>query len=104
MSAVLADQEPLLTTSQIAHKLGCHPSAVVRWIQKGSALSNATRHKLEAVATPGGWRVRPSALDSFLEVITADRAGETESAPAEKPARRSERLQRLDSALKAAGF
>jgi hypothetical protein len=102
MSAVEADLEPLLTTSKVAHILGCSPQAVVRWIQKGSLLADGTRLYLEAVATPGGWRVRRSALDVYLGRLTADRTGK--SAPESTPARQSAREQRLDDALAAAGF
>jgi hypothetical protein len=102
MSAVLADLEPLLTTSQVAHRLGCAPSACVRWIQKGSVLSNGARLRLEAIATPGGWRIRPSALDAFLAALTDDRAGK----PAEAPnmSAKSPRVVEMHSALAAAGF
>src|SRR5262245_330663 len=103
MSAVLSGQEPALTTSRIAHELTCDPSAVVRWIQKGTLLADGTRLKLEAIATPGGWRVSREALDAFLEAVTADRAGKPQPAPTTKPAR-GERIQRLDAALQAAGF
>jgi hypothetical protein len=102
MSAVQTDLEPLLTTSQVAHILGCNPSAVVRWIQKGSLLSNETRLFLEALATPGGWRVRRSALDAYLARLTADRTGKP--APASTPARQTARTERLDAELAAAGF
>ena len=75
MSAVQADLEPLLTTSQVAHRLGCAPSACIRWIQKGSVLSNGSRLRLEAIAVRGGWRIRQSALEAFLSALTDDRAG-----------------------------
>jgi excisionase family DNA binding protein len=99
MSAVLTDLEPLLTTSQVAHILGCHPSACVRWIQKGSVLADGTRLKLAAVATPGGWRIRREALDAFLERLTADRGGDPEPAP--KP-RQSARMAQMYAGLTAA--
>ena len=76
MSAVLADNERLLTTSEVAHILGCHPSAVIRWIQRGTVLASGARLRLEASAIPGGWRVQRSALDRFLAALTLDRAGE----------------------------
>lgn len=70
---VQASPERRSTVSEIAHELGCHPSAVTRWIQKGAALSTGERVKLRAIATPGGWRVKREDLDAFLEVLTADR-------------------------------
>ena len=92
----------LLTTSKVAHILGCSPQAVVRWIQKGSLLADDTRLYLEALSTPGGWRVRRSALDSYLARLTADRTNKP--APAMTPARQSARLERLDAELASAGF
>ncbi len=101
-SAVEADLEPLLTTSQVAHRLGCAPSACVRWIQQGSVLSNGSRLRLEAIAIPGGWRIRQSALDAFLAALTEDRAGKLDDTP--KPSAKSPRVAAMRSALAAAGF
>ncbi len=84
MPAVLSDPEAFLTCSQIAHLLGLHPSAPQRWIMKGSVLSSGAREKLQALATPGGWRVKREWLDHFLAVLTADRAGTPDDSP--KPA------------------
>jgi len=102
MPAVQPDLQPLLTTSEIAHILGCHPSAVVRWIQRGTVLSDDTRLRLEAIATPGGWRVHRSALDAYLARLTADRKGAP--IPAASTSANSIRTERLDAALQAAGF
>jgi hypothetical protein len=105
MTAALADNETLLTTSQVAHILGCHPSACVRWIQKGTLLSDGVRLKLEALATPGGWRVRREWLDAFLERITVDRAGTPNTTPeTPKSIPKSERVARMHAGLAAAGF
>jgi len=100
--SVLADLEVLLTTSQVAHILGCHPSACVRWIQKGAELSDRSRLKLQALAIPGGWRVRREWLDDFLQRITADRAGEP--VPAPKTSVKTARVQKMRGALAAVGF
>jgi hypothetical protein len=102
MTAVQSDPETFLTCSQIAHTLGLHPSAPQRWILKGSQLSSGDRQKLQAIATPGGWRVKQQWLDDFLAVLTADRSGKLEDAP--KPAPKSERVARMNAALAAAGF
>ena len=102
MSAVVADLEPWLPTAKIARIVGTSPQAVVRWIQKGSLLADDTRLYLEAVATPGGWRVKRSALDAYLARLTADRTAK----PGYKtsPSRQSARLERLDAELADAGF
>jgi Helix-turn-helix domain len=102
MSVVQTDLEPLLTTSQVAHILGTHPSACVRWIQKGTLLSRGARLKLEALATPGGWRVRRSALDAFLAALTDDRTGTSTAAP--KAPARSARVARMNANLASAGL
>jgi hypothetical protein len=68
-----ADPVTWLTPVVIARELACHPSAPVRWIQDGIILTSGERLRLEAVRTPGGWRVRRDRLDRFLGVITEDR-------------------------------
>jgi hypothetical protein len=76
----------LLTPVTIARTHDCHPSAVVRWIQKGTPLSTGTRLRLAATRTPGGWRVRREDLEHFLEALTADRLRPgTEQAPERTP-------------------
>jgi hypothetical protein len=95
--------EPLRNTSQVAHVLGCAPSAVIRWIQKGTLLSDGSRVRLEAIATPGGWRVSSEALDAFLAAVTTDRAGDATPAP-KQPAKSSPRVARMTAELKAAGL
>jgi hypothetical protein len=94
----------LLTPVVIARTHDCHPSAVVRWIQKGTPLSTGSRLRLAAVRTPGGWRVKPEDLDQFLEALTADRLrpGKDEAAP--KPAPKSERVAAMNARLSAAGM
>ena len=67
------DLATLLTPVVIARTHDCHPSAVVRWIQKGTPLSTGSRLRLAAIRTPGGWRVRREDLEQFLEALTADR-------------------------------
>jgi hypothetical protein len=93
----------LLTPVVIARTHDCHPSAVVRWIQKGTPLSTGSRLRLAAVRTPGGWRVRPEDLEQFLEVLTADRLcpGKDEAAPKSTP--KSERVAQMRAGLAAAG-
>jgi hypothetical protein len=101
---IQADPEILLSPSHIARILNCHPSAPVRWIQGGSLLSSGVRLKLQAVRTPGGWRVRREWLDQFLAALTADRSrpGKEEGAP--KPGPKSERVAQMRAGLAAAGF
>jgi hypothetical protein len=103
MSAIQAETLPRLTTTAIAHELETHPSAPVRWIQKGSLLSNGSRLKLKAEATPGGWRVRREDLDEFLRVLTADRLGSDVEQQVPRPAN-SSRLAKVRAALTEAGF
>jgi hypothetical protein len=68
-----------LSTNDIAQMLSKHPSAVVRWILRGTLLSSGDRRKLQALRGPGGWLVTQEWLDSFLSDITADRMGQADS-------------------------
>jgi hypothetical protein len=98
------DLATLLTPVVIARTHDCHPSAVVRWIQKGTPLSTGSRLRLAAVRTPGGWRVRREDLEQFLEALTADRLrpGTVEDTPKSTP--KTERVARMNAGLAAAGF
>jgi hypothetical protein len=104
MGVVQADPPTLLTPVTIARTHDCHPSAVVRWIQKGTPLSTGSRLRLAAIRTPGGWRVRPEDLEQFLEALTADRLrlGKEEAVP--KPGPKSKRIARMNDDLARAGF
>jgi len=105
MGVVQADLSTLLTPVTIARTHDCHPSAVVRWIQKGTPLSTGVRLRLAALRTPGGWRIRREDLEQFLEILTADRLRPGTDGPAEttKPPR-SQRVAKVNAALAAAGF
>ncbi len=103
MPIVQNDLETRLTCADIARECCCHPSAVSRWIQKGAVLSTGEHVKLQAIRTPGGWRVWRSDLDQFLEVLTADRLrpdAPTESKPTPKSAHRA----KLNAELARNGF
>ncbi len=100
-----AVQDNRLTPVQIAREFEKHPSAPVRWIQKGALLSTGERVRLKAVSTPSGWRVRREDLDRFLEAVTADRL--RSDAPAEpKPTPKAAHLAKAKIAakLKTSGF
>jgi hypothetical protein len=100
-----ADPERLLTLTEIAHELGCHPSGPTRWIVKGVALKSGERVRLEAVRLPGAWRVRRESLGAFLETLTADRASLDTEAPANRSKQtRSARIERMHAGLADAGF
>jgi excisionase family DNA binding protein len=101
MSTVQADEQ-LLTTSEVAHLLKCHPSAPIRWIQRGSELSDKSRLKLQAIRSPGGWRISRAALDAFLQRLTDDRAGKPDAAPQAPP--KSQRVARMNTELANAGL
>src|SRR4051812_45513222 len=105
MSAVQVQASPerRSTVSEIAHELGCHPSAPVRWIQRGAVLSTGERVKLRAIATPGGWRIRREDLDAFLEVLTADRQ-RPEAAAESRPTPKAAHVASMRAGLAANGF
>jgi hypothetical protein len=94
-----------LTPVIISRELHTHPSAPVRWIQDGTLLSTGERVRLEALRTPGGWRVRREDLTRFLEVIAADRRQpDREPKTVRQGRKRLEKLAKLDADLKEAGF
>jgi|SRR5271157_189733 len=103
MPAVQAELETRLTCAQIARECCCDPSAVSRWIQKGAVLSTGEHVKLQAVRIPGGWRVRRSDLDQFLEVLTTDRL-RPDTSPEPKPTPKAARLRKVKAGLAEAGF
>jgi hypothetical protein len=94
--------EPCLTLCAIARQLDCHPSGPLRWITRGSLLSTGERLRLQAVRTPGGWRVRREDLDRFLSVLTADRL--PAGSMSEAKLARNARVTRLKSQLAKNGF
>ena len=98
------DLTTLLTPVVIARTHDCHPSAVVRWIQKGTPLSTGSRLRLAAVRTPGGWRVKPEDLEQFLEALTTDRLRPDAPVESPKSTPKSERVARMNAGLAAAGF
>lgn len=100
--ATLDTSETYLTPSDIAQELKLDPSAPVRWMRKGILFSDESRRILQHIRVPGGYRVKRAWLDEFLHAVTEDRAGRA-APPVPKPAR-SQRIQRLDAALAAAGF
>lgn len=109
MTIPLGQDETYETPTQLAHRLGKHPSAPVRWLTKGAMLSTGQRLKLQAVRTPGGWLIRRDWCNAFLAALTADRqggidrAGEVAGGSNRKAADRR-RLAALDAGLAQAGF
>jgi hypothetical protein len=53
-----------------------HPSTLIRHILKGVRLQDGSILKLHARRTPGGWVTSPTAIDEFIDALTADRCGE----------------------------
>jgi len=100
--ATVDASEVLLTPADIARKLQLDPSAPIRWCRKGVSLAGGVRLILQHVCTPGGYRVKPEWLDSFLERIADDRAGRPKVE--RKAPIKSARVQKMRSDLAAAGF
>jgi hypothetical protein len=96
------DRDPLFTTAQIGRSVICSPDTVVRWIQRGVLLSDGSREFLVAFSTPKGWRIRQSALNTFLTRVTADRALKPDPAPTTSA--QAYRLARMKAGLEAQGF
>ena len=91
------------TVSEIAHELGCHPSAVVRWLTRGAALKTGERIRLEGVKIPGGWRIVRSDLEKFLAVLTDDSLRPS-ATDIPKPAPNAARVAKMREELRAAGY
>ena len=64
-----------LSAAEVARQLGTHPASITRWILKGAALRDGSRHRLNALRTPGGWLIEQAALDAFLARLTSDALG-----------------------------
>lgn len=73
------NEPTFLKVVDVARRLGNSPSAVTRWIMKGASLRDGSRVRLEAIRTPGGWRVTQEALDAFFATLTEDRLPQTPS-------------------------
>jgi hypothetical protein len=67
---------PLLKIGDVCRQQDVSPSAVTRWISKGTLLGDGSRVKLKATAVPGGWRIDRRDLAAFLSVVTKDRLAE----------------------------
>jgi hypothetical protein len=103
MSAVQAEPAASLSTTDIARECACHPSAPVRWIQRGALLSDGRRLRLRATRLPGSWRVYREDLEQFLAALTQDRQRD-DAAPAQRAAPIPQRLARLRAELAESGF
>jgi hypothetical protein len=104
----MVDTEPAtekyISPGDIAQILQVHPSAPVRWMRRGTVLSDGSRVCLKHLRLPGGFRTTQSWLNSFLERIAIDRAEKTEpTAEASKPVR-SAHVERMNAELARAGF
>jgi hypothetical protein len=103
MSTVPLIPASLLSLVAIGRELDKHPSAPLRWINRGTVLASGERVKLVAVRTPGGWRVRREDLDAFLATLTADRL-QPEETPARTSAPNAARIAKMNDELARAGF
>lgn len=106
MSATTIEaSSPFKAPAHFSRKYGTHPNTIIRWFRDGVLFSDGTRRRPDHVRTPGGYRATEEAVHEFLESIKADRQrGDDAPAPAAKPKRQSERLDRANRALSEAGF
>jgi hypothetical protein len=96
--------EKYISPRDIARTLNIHPSAPVRWMRRGTALSDGSRVCLKHLRLPGGFRTTQAWLDAFLARIADDRADKTGNpVEASRPARTA-RVQEMNSRLAAEGF
>ena len=94
--------EKYISPGDIAQILQVHPSAPVRWMRRGTVLSDGSRVCLKHLRLPGGFRTTQSWLDAFLRVVADDKVGTPDETP--KPVPKSERVARMRAGLAAAGF
>jgi hypothetical protein len=98
-----ADNEPFLIPSDVARQLCVHPSAVIRWMNRGTLRPDGSRIRLQHIKLPGSYRIKQRWVDEYLEALASDRQGASKT-PEAKPQARSERVDRMNVALAAAGF
>jgi len=101
--ATAATTESYLSPSEIARELNLHPSAPVRWCNRGAVLSDQTRIRLKHIRLPGGVRIKREDLDAFIAALTDDRL-QTSRAADPKPSPKAPRVAKLKSELAEAGF
>lgn len=65
----------VLSTRQIAQKYSVGRQTVWEWITNGVQLGGA-RHRLPATKVGGQYRIEPSALDRFVDVLNQPTSGE----------------------------
>ena len=97
----IANDAAFLTCGEIARLHDVHPDVPRRWIMDGRRLRDGTLVRLEALRIPGQWRIRPEALERFLQILAADQI--KPHRPAAKPGR-SAHDAAVDAALIEAGF
>jgi hypothetical protein len=100
---LLADNEPFLIPSDVARQLGVHPSAVIRWMNRGTLRPDGSRIRLQHIKLPGSYRIKQRWVDEYLESLASDRQQPSDASETPKPAR-SERVERMHVALAAAGY
>ncbi len=94
-----------LPVSEIARRIGVHPSTVIRWVLKPKTLQSGRKVRLAATRSPGGWRIKVEDIDAYLDAITRDRLDDAEAeAPARTTNERRRAMSRTDLALDQAGI
>ena len=82
--ATAVTTETYLSPAEIARELNLHPSAPVRWCNRGAVLSDQTRIHLKHIRLPGGVRIKREDLDAFIAALTADSRQDTTSRQAQR--------------------
>src|SRR3954468_1648243 len=81
-----------------------HSATVIRWMLEGVRLKDGSRLKLEAVRLPSGWVTTPSAVQRFIDRLTADRTSQPAPALTQKPVARARAVAQADAKLVTLGF
>jgi transposase-like protein len=91
------------TVSAVARRYGVDPSAVVRWLQRGTRVSGGRIRPEGVIRTPGKWLIPVGAIEAWLERVTAAQQGVP--APTPQPDRARERqIAAAEARLTAAGI
>ena len=92
-----------ISPNDVARDLDVHPSAIVRWMRRGTLLNDGSRVCLTHLRLPGGFRTTQEWLDEFLQAVADDKAGKQVATP-EAPRPRAARVAAMHAELSQAGY
>ena len=100
MDRLLSEQ--LITTADIAARIGVHPASVRRWCDRGATTRDGTHIRLDHVRTPGRIRTSMVAVERFLAALGGK--PESEEPTGRTPAKRNRADEKAARKLEAMGI